>query len=293
MSFQVVPRWKNSYKLQYFLTRKFHLLHARLVSLGSGWPAKEPYNSMTSFSIFTSYLWYRIRNFKHGPYFLQVSHRLKPATNAIETWPLRHWWTDAFWTWNRMVGIWTNIAGWKMDPDWRCISYWTCGNSIATLVDQRVKKKTCVHRCLRSFEIFWWGNSPCNLFVVDTGDYVVFGVSFERNRDSKGFFHLLRCLTLSNFALGAVVFFSPPRRRSCWICNKGNLNASLSPMRTGNPDESRNLDKPMVDGSYLYRIYNIYLYTDSIYTRFLANMYAFYRWAPRHPMVISTPCGQI
>ena len=25
----------------------------------------------------------------------------------------------------------TNIAGWKMDRDWRCISYWTCWCSIA------------------------------------------------------------------------------------------------------------------------------------------------------------------
>ncbi len=199
MSFQVVPRWKNSYKLQYFLTRKFHLLHARLVSLGSGWPAKEPYNSMTSFSIFTSYLWYRIRNFKHGPYFLQVSHRLKPATNAIETWPLRHWWTDAFWTWNRMVGIWTNIAGWKMDPDWRCISYWTCGNSIATLVDQRVKKK---HVCIDVWDLLRYFDEATHLatcLLLTRGTMLFLGFRLSATEIPRVFsiyWGVWHCLTL-------------------------------------------------------------------------------------------------
>ena len=32
----------------------------------------------------------------------------------------------------------TKIAGWKMDPDWRCISYWKWGFSMAMLVYQRV-----------------------------------------------------------------------------------------------------------------------------------------------------------
>ena len=33
----------------------------------------------------------------------------------------------------------TNIAGWKMDPDWRCISFKKWGYSIAMLVCQRVR----------------------------------------------------------------------------------------------------------------------------------------------------------
>ena len=39
----------------------------------------------------------------------------------------------------------TNIAigGWKMDPDWRCISYWQLGDSIAMLVYWRVGGRSC------------------------------------------------------------------------------------------------------------------------------------------------------
>ena len=68
----------------------------------------------------------------------------------------------------------TNIAGWKMDPDGRCISYWTWGYFIAMLVYQRVisflfflsilcksKIRSCCH-LLRLVSKGWSPKTPWN-----------------------------------------------------------------------------------------------------------------------------------
>ncbi len=55
----------------------------------------------------------------------------------------------------------TNIAGWKMDPDWRCISYWKWWCSIASLVYQRISP-WCEKKSSQLFET----NSPKGLTLV-------------------------------------------------------------------------------------------------------------------------------
>ena len=73
----------------------------------------------------------------------------------------------------------TNIAGWKTGPDWRCISYWKWGYSIAMLVYQRVYVFTIrTHFCLLFF-VGWWNMKGWHYFS-DGLEPVCRGLSLHR-----------------------------------------------------------------------------------------------------------------